>query len=174
MNYYKFTEVQKKEVSNLLRNEYETLWKNIIYGSSDGNSKIVEIARHQIGNKGGEKFWKWYGFEERVEWCAIFVSWVANESGVLNLSVPKFSVVSDGVNWYKLNGRWKDKSYMPKTGDVIFFDWEGDNKVNHVGIVEKVENNNVYTIEGNSNGDQCLAQEYAISDVVIYGYGITS
>lgn len=171
MNYYKFTEEQKKEVNNLLSNEYETLWQNLIYGSNDGNTKIVEIARQQIGNKGGEKYWRWYGFIERVDWCAIFVSWVANEANVLNLTVPKFSLVSDGVNWYKLNGRWKENSYIPNPGDVIFFDWEEDKKVNHVGLVEKVEGNTIYTIEGNSTGDQCLQKDYDIDDNVIYGYG---
>ena len=45
--------------------------------------------------------------------------------------------------------------------------------MNHVGIVEKVENNIIYTIEGNSTGDQCLEQEYEKNDKVIYGYGIT-
>lgn len=42
-------------------------------------------------------------------------------------------------------------------------------KVNHVGFVERVENNVVYTIEGNSTSNQCLEQEYAINDIVIYG-----
>lgn len=55
---------------------------------------------------------------------------------------------------------------------MLFFDWEKDKKVNHVGFVERVENNVVYTIEGNSTSNQCLEQEYAINDIVIYGYGI--
>lgn len=45
-----------------------------IFGSGDNTSDItsnyeyVMVAKSQIGNAGGEKFWKWYGFEERVEW----------------------------------------------------------------------------------------------------------
>lgn len=40
-----------------------------------------------------------------------------------------------------------------KVGDIIFFDWENDGETDHTGIVEKTENNTVYTIEGNSSGD---------------------
>lgn len=111
-----------------------------------GSSNIVEIARNEIGNKGGEKYWRWYGFNQRVNWCAIFVSWCANESGIMNNTIPRFSLCIDGVKWYKEHSKWKNKSYIPQTGDIIFFDWNGDSHVQHVGIVEKVENGKVYTI----------------------------
>lgn len=51
------------------------------------------------------------------------------------------------------------------------FDWENDGSADHVGIVEKVENNTVYTVEGNSNGDTCRQKEYSINSNVIFGYG---
>ena len=41
------------------------------------------------------------------------------------------------VNWFKAMGQWQQKGYVPKEGDIIFFDWEVDVQVNHVGIVEK-------------------------------------
>lgn len=47
------------------------------------NSDIVKVAQKQIGNEGGEKFWKWYGFPTRVEWCACFVSWCADQCGCM-------------------------------------------------------------------------------------------
>ena len=43
---------------------------------------------------------------------------------------------------------------MTNPGDIIFFDWDGDNLADHVGIVEKAEDGIIYTIEGNSN-DRC-------------------
>lgn len=89
-----------------------------------GNGDIVIIAKSQIGNVGGKLYWTWYGFDQRVEWCAIFVSWCANESGQLNITVPKFSRVEDGIQWYKNLGKWRNKDYIPKAGDLIFFDWE--------------------------------------------------
>ena len=135
-----------------------------------GNSNIIEIARKEIGNKGGEKYWRWYGFNQRENWCAIFVSWCANESGIINNTIPKFSLCTDGVKWYKDHNKWENKSYIPQTGDIIFFDWNGDDHVQHVGIVEKVENDKVYTIEGNSN-DEVRNKSYSLNNKSIYGYG---
>lgn len=135
-----------------------------------GSSNIVDIARNEIGNKGGEKYWRWYGFNQRVNWCAIFLSWCANESGTINNTIPRFSLCTDGVKWYKDRSKWKNKSYIPQTGDIIFFDWNGDDHVQHVGIVEKVENDKVYTIEGNSN-DEVRNKSYSLNNKSIYGYG---
>lgn len=135
-----------------------------------GNSNIIEIARKEIGDKGGEKYWRWYGFNQRENWCAIFVSWCANESGIINNTIPKFSLCTDGVKWYKDHNKWENKSYIPQTGDIIFFDWNGDGHVQHVGIVEKEENGKVYTIEGNSN-DEVRNKSYSLNNKSIYGYG---
>ena len=77
----------------------------------------------------------------------------------------------DGSNWFKSNGKCQDRTYEPKAGDIIFFDWEGDGTTDHVGIVEKCENGTVYTVEGNS-GDACKQRQYAVGSSNIYGYGI--
>ena len=87
------------------------------------------------------------------------------------LVVPKFAGCVDGANWFKSNGKWQDRTYEPKAGDIIFFDWEGDGTTDHVGIVEKCENGTVYTVEGNS-GDACKQIQYAVGSSNIYGYGI--
>ena len=135
-----------------------------------GNILVIEIAKNEIGNKGGEKYWRWYGFNQRENWCAIFVSWCANKSGIINNTIPKFSLCTDGVKWYKDHNKWENKSYIPQTGDIIFFDWNGDGHVQHVGIVEKEENGKVYTIEGNSN-DEVRNKSYSLNNKSIYGYG---
>ena len=134
------------------------------------NGDIVMIARSQIGTSGGSKYWKWYGFESRVEWCAIFVSWCANESDDLNVSIPKFSRVEDGIKWYTDNGRWQSKDYLPKSGDLIFFDWDNDNDPDHVGIVETVNEKIITTIEGNSS-DEVKRKEYKYNSSTLFGYG---
>ena len=141
--------------------------------STEQNSSIVAVAMGQVGNVGGEKFWKWYGFNEHVEWCAIFVSWCANECGYIESgTIPKFSSCKyEGVPFFKEKGLWKDRGYIAKSGDIIFFDWEQDGLADHVGIVQKTENDIVYTIEGNSSGDTCRQKEYNINSNVIYGYG---
>ena len=137
-----------------------------------GNQAIVEVALTQLGNEGGQPYWSWYGFEGRVEWCACFVSWCANECGYIDTGViPKFAGCVLGSQWFKDRGQWQDGSFEPSAGHIIFFDWEGDGETDHVGIVECVENGTVYTIEGNS-GDTCRQNSYAIGSSVIYGYGI--
>ena len=137
-----------------------------------GNQAIVEVALTQLGNEGGQPYWSWYGFEGRVEWCACFVSWCANECGYIDTGViPKFAGCVLGSQWFKDRGQWQDGSFEPSAGHIIFFDWEGDGETDHVGIVERVENGTVYTVEGNS-GDTCRQNSYAIGSSVIYGYGI--
>ena len=140
--------------------------------TSGGNQAIVEVALTQLGNEGGQPYWSWYGFGGRVEWCACFTSWCADQCGYLESGIiPKFSLCSDGVNWFKGKGQWQDRSYEPTAGNIIFFDWDGDGTIDHVGIVEKSENGVVYTVEGNS-GDVCKQKQYAVGSSVIYGYGL--
>jgi len=52
--------------------------------TSGGNQVIVEVALTQTGNEGGQPYWRWYGFESRVEWCACFVSRCADQCGYID------------------------------------------------------------------------------------------
>lgn len=136
-----------------------------------GNQAIVQIALSQEGNVGGQPYWSWYGFNSRVEWCACFVSWCAQQCGYIDAGIiPKFALCSDGAAWFARRGQFQDRSYVPASGDIIFFDWQGNGDVDHVGIVESVVNGTVYTIEGNS-GNACRRQSYSIGYYEIYGYG---
>ena len=140
--------------------------------TSGSNQAIVEVALTQLGNEGGQPYWSWYGFDGRVEWCACFVSWCADQCGYIESGIiPKFAGCVDGSNWFKGNGQWQDRNYEPQAGDIIFFDWEGDGETDHVGIVEKCENGVVYTVEGNS-GDACRQKQYTVGSSSIYGYGV--
>ena len=169
---YHFNTAQKKQLAELMSEEYANLWSSAIYGSPLGSPNIVQIALSQVGNVGGQPYWSWYGFNSRVEWCACFVSWVANQAGYIESNIiPKFSGCQNGIDWFKAMGQWKEKGYVPREGDIIFFDWEVDGKVNHVGIVEKVENGKVYTVEGNSTDDMCRQKEYDVNSKYIFGYG---
>lgn len=150
----------------------------VLYGIDASDDMIVAVALSQVGNVGGEPYWSWYGFGSRVEWCACFVSWCANECGYIDVGViPKFAGCINGVNWFKERGQWTDISAEPTPGMIIFFDWDDpdeggqDGLSDHVGIVEKVENGRVYTIEGNS-GDSCRRKRYPLGYYEILGYGI--
>lgn len=142
------------------------------YNYGIGNTKITQVAAQQIGNQGGKKFWSWYGFNNRVEWCACYVSWCADQCGYIKEGIiPKFSSVSDGISWFKDRNQWQKPGYRPMPGDIIFFDWEGDSSCDHVGIVEKCDGDTVYTIEGNSR-DECKRKTYSINSSLIFGYGV--
>ena len=136
-----------------------------------GNQAIVQVAASQEG-KGGTTYWRWYGFGGRVEWCACFVSWCADQAGLIQSgAVPKFSLCTDGKNWFQNQGRWQGAGSMPSPGAIVFFDWEHDGTCDHVGIVERCDGTTVYTIEGNS-GDAVKERSYAISSNSIMGYGM--
>ena len=136
-----------------------------------GSQQIVSVAMGQIGNSGGQKFWSWYGFDSHVEWCACFVSWCADQSGLIESGkVPKFSLCSSGVTWFQGKNKWQSGGTTPSAGMIIFFDWDHDGTSDHVGIVEKYEGGRVYTIEGNSS-DQVRQRNYAVDYEAIMGYG---
>ena len=137
-----------------------------------GKGQLVTIAKSQLGNEGGQKFWSWYGFDSREEWCACFVSWCADQSGLIaSGNVPKFSLCSDGVSWFQGKNKWQSGGTTPTAGMIIFFDWDHDGTSDHVGIVEKCEGGRVYTIEGNSS-DQVRQRNYAVDYSSIMGYGV--
>ncbi len=169
---YGFNQEQKDYLAELLKDENNSLWSAVLYGISYSDGDIVTVALSQVGNMGGEPYWSWYGFNSRVEWCACFVSWCANECGYIDTGViPKFAGCVNGVQWFKDRGQWLDGSAEPVPGMIIFFDWDSDGESDHVGIVEKVENGIVYTVEGNS-GDSCRINQYAVGHYEILGYGV--
>ncbi len=169
---YGFTSQQNEILTELLSDEFADLWSSVLYGISGGSKKIISVAAMQVGNSGGQPYWSWYGFGSRVEWCACFVSWCANECGYIDAGIiPKFASCDVGMTWFKNHSRWQTNTYTPREGDIIFFDWDSDGYANHVGIVEKVENGKVHTIEGNS-GDACKKLEYNSGDSRILGYGV--
>ena len=174
---YNFTADQREMLAELLAEESNGMWSAVLYGIGTGDGEIVTVALSQLGNVGGQPYWSWYGFESRVDWCACFVSWCANECGYLDAGViPKFASCSIGIQWFRERGLWQDGSYEPRPGDLIFFDWDDedegqDGAADHVGIVEKVDGGIVYTVEGNS-GDACKIKSYDLNYQCIKGYGL--
>jgi hypothetical protein len=171
---YMWNEDAKKQVQELLSDDYAKMWNAVIYGSG-GNSDIVAVALAELeGNAGGKKYWSWYGFDTYEEWCACFVSWCASECGYIESGIiPKFASVPDGITFFKVCGLWQDKSYTPKAGDIIFFDWADDGRDgqgDHVGIVESVAEGKVHTVEGNSGNDVKQLQ-YELTSEDVLGYG---
>ena len=141
-----------------------------VNGTRPGNPELVELAKRQVGNVGGQPYWSWYGFNSRVEWCACFVSWCYGQMG---LSEPRFAgCQSQGIPWFQSHGQWGAQGYDNLApGDTIFFDWDLDGRADHVGIVIGTDGSRVYTVEGNS-GDACKIRSYDVSYECIKGYGL--
>ena len=174
-----FNAEQMAELNELLDPKNAPLWAELLKGIGLGSSELVNLALSQLGNEGGEKFWRWAGLDTRCEWCALFVSWCGDQTGLrASGQIPYFSFVSDGVTFYKDNNKWIDGSEVNSSncdkliqpGMIIFFDWEPDGKPNHVGIVTKVSDGYIYTVEGN-RGDKVAEGTYSADSIYIYGFG---
>ncbi|MDD6482974.1 MAG: CHAP domain-containing protein [Clostridiales bacterium] len=151
--------------------EYFNISNTTTYSGISGNgSSIVQVALQEVGylekasadeayfddktaNAGFgnyTKYGKWYGLNGEY-WCAIFVSWCANECGFIESGIiPKSASCIDVWNWFAEKGLAhlsSDTSYEPKPGDLCLVG-PGD----HIGIVEKYENGTLWTIEGNTSG----------------------
>lgn len=137
---------------------------------------IVAKAVSQIGykEKGNNDtiYGAWYGMNYQP-WCMMFISWCAAQCGISTSTIPKLAYVPYCMDFYQKQGRYKAKgTYRPEAGDLILY---GSNS--HIGIVEKVQGNTVFTIEGNtsangnsSNGDGVYRRSRALSDSWIKGY----
>ena len=141
-----------------------------VNGTRPGNTAIVDLAKRQVGNVGGQPYWSWYGFNSRVEWCACFVSWCYGQMG---LSEPRFAACqSQGIPWFTSRGQWGARGYENiAPGYAIFFDWDLDGSADHVGLVIGTDGSRVYTVEGNS-GDACKIKSYPLDYACIKGYGL--
>lgn len=177
---YRFKKGDREQLDELLAMD-RSLWNAVLYGISNGDygkyGDLVQVALSQVGNIGGEPYWSWYGFSSRVEWCACFVSWCADQCGYIDDGlILKYAGCPSGVQWFKDRGQWLDRYDEPEPGMIIFYDWDKestggqDGISDHTGIVEFVEDGMVHTIEGNW-GDSCAQRELPVGQYEIMGYG---
>lgn len=72
------------------------------------------LQKVSLEMKAERSFWSWYGFTDREEWCACFVSWCADQAGLIQSgAVPKFSLCTDGKNWFQNQGNAWGAGGMP-------------------------------------------------------------
>lgn len=108
-------------------------------------------------------------------WCAAFAMNLIKDYGLDDLKgLSNRNYCPTIESWARGKGKYGTAGkYTPKPGDAILFDWSGGKGTpDHIGIVEKVENGKVYTIEGNSS-DSVRRKVYPLSSSVIDGYVIT-
>lgn len=146
---------------------YENTHYNTGYQADD----ITGVARTQVGygegSDGYTKYGDWYGLPYS-DWCAMFVSWCANQAGVDSSVFPSFALCSAGADWFMSQGEFQFRGdYVPKAGDLIFYASYGN--IYHVGLVTGADDYNVYSIEGNYNEMVCNVS-YPLSYGDILGY----
>ena len=139
--------------------------------------KLVLAAENELGYRehqdGYTKYGYWYGiyygsYFTNLDWCAMFVSWCANEAGTSTVLIPPFANVSNGKDTYRQNNIYQlREDYIPKPGDIIFFLRNG---AGHTGIVTGCDGINVYTIEGNTS-NMVARRSYPLNYRTIDGYG---
>jgi len=144
-------------------------------------NKIIEMARAEIGYKEGVNNSNKYSkelYNKAQEWCNDFVCWVMRKAGVNTDIVPAYSYVPSTAEWFSRKGQYKNSkayggNYTPVHGDIILFDYNRNSTSDHIGLVEKVENGKVHTIEGNKDNmvKRCL---YDISSKDIRAYCVPS
>ena len=96
-----------------------------------------------------------YAVKNSDDWCDVFVTTVFQREGLSHL-IGRECGVERHIQIFKRLGIWnEDGASTPKAGDIITFNWDQDSQPNngfadHIGIVERVENGLIHTIEGNS------------------------
>lgn len=176
----KITAENADEIGSLksdLDNYVEIKGEDSPYNVKNDNYKIIEVAYKEIGNVGGEKYWRFFGKSEHSNWCAMFVSWCAYQAGYIDAGImPLIASTRQMEEWYKLRDLWYEPDTRPEPGMIIHFDFSTildysyqDGISDHVGIVVKADEENVYIIEGNYN-DECVYNVYPLDYEYILGY----
>ena len=127
---------------------------------SENNDSAGNIDRYRTAVKGkGNRL---------DEWCGDFASYITLHAGVPIGENGNGEINGNAMRrWAEQSGRWSSPKQTPKPGDLIMFEWKTGG--HHVGVVERVENGRVYTIEGNS-GHAVKARSYSLTSSDIWGY----
>lgn len=146
---------------------------------------VVIAARSQIGicePSGDDVYLKWFNqvtgstLPMNASWCACFTSWCLRKASVPTSVFGNFAQCSVALSWAKSKKIWYARvtGHRPKPGELILFDWDGDGKADHIGIVVSSTVNNITTIEGNAKGgatvDGVREKVYSATSRYISGY----
>lgn len=146
--------------------------------------RLAATAKSQIGyleaTNGYTKYGDWYEAYHNApgyrygEWCAMFVSWCANQTGIPDGTIPYHSYCPSGKEYFESQGRYRYNGYVPSTGDIIYFDWDFNGVPNHVGIVTSYSNGIIHTVEGNTGPNENVVMEkaYPYNWAYINGFGV--
>ena len=131
------------------------------------SNKDLDSKTANAGNGNYTKYGAWYGLNP-AHWCCMFVSWCANEVGILGTLIPKYKGAGTGYNWFKNKGQITMK---PRPGDIGFLKPTIKGATSsHTFIVYEVLGDKIITIEGNLN-DGVVKNTRKLTDKNILGFG---
>lgn len=148
---------------------------------SKTRSEYIALAKKQVGITSGDKYRSWYnnavGNIGNSKWayCAAGLAWTAAQTGLTSSEFPYTASAPTMLNWYKSKNRFYARgTYIPNPGDTIIFKWADnyESTASHVGAVDYVSGNYVYTVEFNSTGGNVCAKCWSLSNTAIVGYGV--
>lgn len=159
----------EKELRNLMPNKL----KNYL-GIKEGSAGHLDIVNTYNSIRPLPQNYK---LKTTDSWCAGTVSAMAAKCGLLDI-VPAECSCPRQIELWKKMGRWvENDAYVPKVGDIIYYDWDdtgsGDNKgvADHVGIVSAVSGSSITVIEGNK-ADTVAYRAISVNGKYIRGYGV--
>ena len=133
-------------------------------------NKIIALAIEQLGNN-YIKYCNDMGYSYRIEWCACFISWLAEKLGITDI-IPVDMSCNSQIKKFKSMGVWHtDRNFQ--SGDIIYYDWDNSGDADHVGIIEKENGMSLTVIEGNNGNfpnDRVRRREINSASSLIFGY----
>ena len=133
-------------------------------------NKIISLAIGQLGND-YTTYCNDMGYNYRIEWCACFISWLAEKLGITDV-IPVDMSCNSQISKFKDMGVWHtDRNFQ--TGDILYYDWDISGDADHVGIIENVSGRTLTVIEGNNGNfpnDRVRRREIASDSSLISGY----
>ena len=135
---------------------------------SSKRKRIIDEAASHIGEAGTE-------FQARMgipgeDWCAAFVSCIFIDCGLRNL-IPITTYVPTTQEWAINNGKWRsvNSGYMPQSGDLVIYDFNGNGTGDHIGIVHSATSaRNINAVEGNTGSPRQVMMRHRDSDILGY------
>ena len=142
------------------------------YLEKETNANLEDFTAN-AGDGNYTKYGKWFGTNGKA-WCAIFVSWCANQANVSTSIIKKTANCDTSMNFYKNAGLFQKSkaysgTYTPKAGDIFFYGPSSTNAT-HTGIVVSVDDEKITAIHGNSN-NQVRKSTYSLTNTKLLGFG---
>ena len=141
--------------------------------NSDRNLKaLMEKTIQEDLGVNGDKYWDWYYGEDRNRidsYCALFAAYHIAHAGIdmetptQNYDIWVKTYPSAQMGYFQQQGSFhpKGSNYVPKTGDVLFVDWDGGSSPKHVGMIYIGDDGQTYVLHGNNDAGQVALTPYS-------------